>query len=139
MVQSIGKDRRIMLSADGTPGGALKLLECQGASTFNTGKSANRKKFKDCTVSSIQNEGASISTQFAPRNPMSEGQVLAYAAHDQEKSWYAELLPTKAGLRGYKGMWKIVITQEEDPEDGSETMASIELSEDGDPIEAFIV
>ena len=135
--QSIGKNRLIKLSADGTPGGELKLLTCQGASTLNTGKSANRKKYKDCTVTSVQNEGVSISSQFAPQNPMSEGQALAFQAHDEERSWYCELEPTKAGLRGYRGMFKVVITSEEDPEDGTETTASIELSEDGAPIVAF--
>lgn len=134
----LGKDRVIRLSRDGTDSGEMVELECQGGSTINTGKSASRSKMKNCVVSSVQEDGMSISAQFKPERPAPEGQDLVYQAHDTGEPWYCEIFPKKPGVRGWRGYFIVIIPQEEDPEDGTESTVSVEFSQSGDEVTKFV-
>lgn len=125
-----GKDYKVYLSDDGTPGGVITLIEDQGDLTIRIGKPLERTTYKDGAKTAQGNDGWSASFTMGLREPLGTGQQLVFDAVDNGGDAYMQVKSPTTGAIQYAGQVKISTEEVAFPTTG-EPALQIEMSEDG--------
>ncbi|MEL6310750.1 MAG: hypothetical protein AAFQ17_00030 [Pseudomonadota bacterium] len=125
-----GKDYLVYLSDDGTSTGNMTQIEDQGDLTVQPNKPNQRTTYKQGSKTAQGNDGWEATFTMGHREPLAQGQQLAWSQFEAGGDTYMEIKSAISGGVQWAGPVKIAISDFGFPVSGEPTV-SVQLSENG--------